>query len=167
LNSERHSPSSPMAHAMMHLAEAHALIVSGSTRTFTAPKLAKAGRPLPWVLGIGTPTVIAEPWSHLHKLHRRKRGFRAICDRLQVLIDSVHATSDSSALTLQVWEDEGTIDRPLLEKVGRQVEQPIQVWGPEEIRETLRLVKAGITEDRAQHHNPLLAVLGWLSGWNY
>jgi hypothetical protein len=155
-----------MAHAMMCLAEAHAALSPGCAKTFTAPKLAKAGRPLPWVLGLGTTTIIAEPWSHLHKLHRRKRGFRFICDRLRVLIASVNTTPTSSAITLQVWEDEGTIDRPLLEKVARHIEVPIHVFGPDEIRETIHTITTDIPTDLRHHHNPILSVLGWITSWN-
>lgn|GEM_PF-4596574 len=158
--------SGPMAHAMMYLAEAHAVLSPGCTKTFTAPKLSKAGRPLPWVLALGTTTILADPWSHLHKLHRRKRGFRAICDRLRVLIASVNTAPTSSVITLQVWEDEGTIDRPLLEKVGRQIELPIQIFGANEIQEALRSVTEANPNDLRDHHNPILSVLSWVTHWN-
>ena len=147
----------------MHLAEANAILALGCTKTYTASKLAKAGRPLPWVLGLGPSTVIAEPWSHIHKLHRRKRGFRAVCDRLKVLLASARSMPDCPTVVLQVWEDEATIDGPLLEKVGRQLDQPISIVGAVEIQKALALVRTSASENLHAHHNPILAVLGWLS----
>ena len=136
---------------VLHLAQAPALVVTGCDRAPTASDLQVGGRPAPWVLGLHgrqdagqkndgqknhrPVTVIAEPWSQLQALHRRKRGFSALCGRLQALLEvlggeptlsEVTGTGQASArrVRIEIWADgDEDPDRVLLDKVARQLAQ--------------------------------------------
>ena len=143
----------------MRLVEAHALLVHGCKRTACAPRLLIGRRPVPWVLGL-EPTIVAEPWSNLHALHRRKRGFTAACQRLEAVLDVVRSAAPGP-VTLEVWSDDGTFDAGLLTKIGARLDAPLVAVGPPQIAEALAAVRARLTPAHASHTNPLIAVLSW------
>ncbi len=155
---------SPMSHPILQLAQAHALLVTGCDKAPTSHKGQVGGRPMPWVLGMGDTVVIAEPWSQLHAVHRRKRGFTALCDRLRALCEMVDQQLKPQELLLQVWADDGDLDEALLEKVARQLNRPIELYTAARLPGVLDAVRAAVTPDHAADQNPLIAVLGWLAG---
>lgn len=146
---------------MLSLAQAHTLLVRGCERAPIAPRLELGGRPMPWVLGLGDPVVIAEPWSKLRALHRRKRGFSHLCDRLEALGKLARAEFPDRAVVAEVWADEGEPDPGLLEKVARRLGIPIEVVDSAGIRLALEAVERVVPADLGDHPNPLIAVLSW------
>ncbi len=147
---------------VMYLAQAHTRFVGGCERVVIAPRLELGGRPVPWVLGLGASCVIAEPWSHLHRLHRRKRGFTALVGRLRALVEIASAQLASGEPRLEVWCDgEEAPDQLLLEKVGKQLELSIHTISRAELSDALERVRDAVTPEHLDDENPLVAVLAF------
>jgi len=154
-----------MPHPLLSLAEAHALLTHQCTQTFLSPKLAKGGRPLPWLLGVGDRTLIVEPWSHHHRIHRKKRGFSLMCHRWQALLDSVKKHLNADQVELQMWQDTEAIDISLIAKVAKQIELPIEVYDTARIVSIAKNMKTQPLSDHKDHPNPILATLSSFNHW--
>ncbi len=145
------------------LAQAHAMIVLGCGRAPMARGADMRGRPVPWVLGIGGDVVvIAEPWSRLHRIHRRKRGFSAVCDRLRALCALAASELGSDEPRLEIWGDELEPDTTLIAKIEGQLDRRIEVYDGARIKTALNAVRDRITPHEAGSPNTLLGVLAWM-----
>lgn len=142
---------------LMTLVDAHHRLVHGCRRTASSPTGKLAGRPVAWVMGLTSPLVIAESWDQLHAVHRRKRGFSAVCDRLNTVLGSASDWATPDDLRLEVWSDVITPDASLLEKIGRQVGVPIHIYGPAEVAAALAAVHSATGADLVDDANPLVA----------
>lgn len=150
--------------ASLALAQAHTLLVRGCTSAPVAPRLVLDGRPMPWVLGLGgSALIVSEPWSQLRALHRRKRGFSAATGRLQSVIEAARQTGTDLPLRVEVWQDAaGQVpDARLLEMMGQQIAQDIEVFGPPGLRAAIAAVEEAAGAQHVGHANPLIAVLAW------
>lgn len=154
----------PMEDPVRRLAEAYAIVVTGCTKTTLARELRDGKLELPWVIGFRDTVVhVAEPWSHLHALHRHKRGFSAMRDRLGAIVEMVEATSRPSEIRVEIWSDDGTFDDKLCLELARVVGRPVELFPPDRITEALSAVRRGLTAEHVRAVNPLLAVLSWVS----
>ena len=112
----------------------------------------------PWVIGY-EPNVLAESWAYWHRIHRRKRGFTAVVERLTTLVQHTRPVA------VQVWEDAPGIDRSLVEKWGLAVGLSVTVVDRAEIARLWRRFEAEPPPERAgeselpEAQNPLERLL--------
>jgi len=154
-----------LPHPLLSLAEANALLFHGCTQTYLSPQLSKGGQPLPWLLAQGETTIIAEPWSHHHRIHRKKRGFSLMCRRWQALLSAVHAHLAPATLELQIWQDSDDLDPALIEKVSKQIEISIAVFDTARIASISEALLSATLETDNHRRNPLLSTLAHLKQW--
>ncbi len=135
--------------------------MAGCERVATSDTGLVGGRPVPWLLGLPSPAIVAEPWSRIHALHRKKRGFSAVCARLEALAALVETPE------LQVWMDgEEPPDADLLAKIGRQIGYEIRVFDRAALVRAMADVERVISPQHTIHHNVLVASLALRSALN-
>lgn len=154
----------PMALPILQLAEAHVRLVGGCARASASATGSLGGRPVPWVLGHGGgPVIVAESWDLLAAHHRRKRGFTALCQRLNSLLELARSHMKSDAAIVQVWADgENNLDAVLLAKVALQIGSPIELFEQAGLPAAMAAVQKAITAQHVTDYNPLVAALGFV-----
>ena len=149
---------------VMHLAQAHALLVSGCDQAPASANPTLGGRPIPWVLGRGPVPVLCEPWSQVHRLHRKKRGFSACVARLQALRELAVGDSRASAPLprLEIWADEGELDTSLIHKLTVKTGLETRLFPAAALNEALEAVRQAVGPEHVGHPNPLVASLAFV-----